>query len=386
MQTAVILLMAMLQAAPAPAPAKRPMTFVDVVSMRTVGDMSVSPDGQYMLYTLSTPDWQDGKSYTDIHLVPLDRGVSASRQMTATRGKNESSPRWSRDSKFFMFLSNREAPASAQTQNQLYMMRPDGGEAVRITEAKDGVGSFAISKDGKWVAFTAGKEDERQLWTIPMSELENPSPKPLMKHETTISSFFFSPDSKTIYFLAPDNLDKDDKERREKKFDVRVRNQEVPPTHLWAVDLDNKKEKRLTSGTAYSVADVTFSDDSQWIGFRGIKQDRYVRTITEADDYSDLYLLKASSGGIERLTNNEDISESPVRFSPDSTLMAFSADDDFQFFRNNRVYVRAVKDAGGKWKKLGFEFDGDLNANFWSRDAGTNYCSRIGSCGNFYNR
>ena len=92
MQTAVILLMAMLQTAPAPAPAKRPMTFVDVVSIRTVGDMSVSPDGQYMLHTLSTPDWQDGKSYTDIYLVPLDRGVSGSRQMTATRGKNDSSP------------------------------------------------------------------------------------------------------------------------------------------------------------------------------------------------------------------------------------------------------------------------------------------------------
>src|SRR5438876_4961050 len=144
MQTAVILLMAMLQAAPAPAPAKRPMTFVDVVSMRTVGDMSVSPDGQYMLYTLSTPDWQDGKSYTDIHLVPLDRGVSASRQMTATRGKNESSPRWSRDSKFFMFLSNREAPASAQSQNQLYLMRPDGGEDVRLTEVQDGEGILAV--------------------------------------------------------------------------------------------------------------------------------------------------------------------------------------------------------------------------------------------------
>jgi dipeptidyl aminopeptidase/acylaminoacyl peptidase len=373
MQIAVILLMTMLQAAPAPAPAKRPMTFVDVVSMRSVGDMSVSPDGQYMLYTLSTPDWQDGKSYTDIHLVPLDRGVSASRQMTATRGKNESSPRWSRDAKFFMFLSNREAPATAQTQNQLYMMRPDGGEAMRITDAKDGVGSFAISKDGKWVAFTAGKEDERQLWTIPVSELENPSPKQLVKHETTITSFFFSQDSKTIYFLAPDSLDRDDKERREKKFDVRVRNQEVPPTHLWAIDLDSKKEKRLTSGTGYSVADVTFSDDSQWIGFRGIKQDRYVRTITEADDYADLYLLNASSGRIERLTNNEDISESPVRFSPDSSMMAFAADDDFQFFRNNRVYVRPVKDAGGKWRKLGSDFDGDLNANFWSRDGRTIY-------------
>src|SRR5262245_32464591 len=115
MQTAVILLMAMLQAVPAPA--KRPMTFVDVVTMRSVGETSVSPDGRWMLYTLSTPDWQDGKSYTDIHLVSRDQGVSATRQMTATKGKNESTARWSRDSKSFLFLSNREAPASAQTQN-----------------------------------------------------------------------------------------------------------------------------------------------------------------------------------------------------------------------------------------------------------------------------
>lgn len=353
--------------------AKRPMTFVDVVSMRSAGDTAISPDGKSMLYTLSVPDWQDGRSYTDIHLVSLDRGIGSGRQMTATKAKNESSPRWSRDSRFFLFLSNREAPASAQNQNQLYMMRPDGGEAVRITDAKDGVGNFALSKDGKWIAFTAGKEDERQLWTIAVSEIENPSAKQLTKHETPVASFLFSPDSKAIYFVSPDNLDKDDRERRDKKFDVRVRNQDVPPNHLWAIDLESQTEKRLSSGDAYSVADVSISDDSRWIGFRGIKQDRYVRTVTEAETYADLYLLNVASGAIERLTSNEDIQESVLRFSPDSAMMAFAADDDFQFFRNNRIYVRAVKDAAGRFRKLGSDFDGDLNVNFWGKDGRTIY-------------
>lgn len=373
MQIALSIIFAALLAGQETTTAQRPMTFIDVVSIRSVGDTSVSPDGKSMLYALSVPDWQDGKTYTDIYMVSLERGVSSTRQMTATKGKNETSPRWSRDSKYFFFLSNREAPAASQNQNQLYMMRPDGGEAIRISDAKEGVGGFAVSKDGKWIAFTAGKEDERQLWTIASTELETPSAKQLTKHETSITSFLFSRDSKAIYFSAPDSLDKDDRERRDKKFDVRIRNQEVPPTHLWTIDLDSKKEKRLTSGNAYSVADVTQSDDSQWIGFRGIKQDRYVRTITEANDYSDLYLLNVASGAIERLTNNEDIDESVLRFSPDSTMMAFAADDDFQFFRNNRVYVRSIKDVGGKWKKLGSAFDGDLNANFWGKDSKTVY-------------
>ncbi|MBI2149109.1 MAG: S9 family peptidase [Acidobacteria bacterium] len=359
MHFVTVLLMAGLLAGQQAA-AKRPMTFVDVVSMRSVGDTSISPDGKLMLYTL-------------IYLVTLDRGVSSGRQMTATKLKNESSPRWSRDSRFFLFLSNREAPASAQNQNQLYMMRPDGGEARRITDAKDGAGNFAVSKDGKWIAFTAGKEDERQLWTIAVSEIESPAAKQLTKHETPVVSFLFSPDGKAIYFLSPDSLDKDDRERRDKKFDVRVRNQDVPPNHLWAIDLESQMEKRLSSGDSYSVADVSISDDSRWIGFRGVKQDRYVRTITEAETYADLYLLNVASGATERLTNNEDIQESALRFSPDSAMLAFAADDDFQFFRNNRVYVRAVKDAGGRFRKLGSDFDGDLNVNFWSKDGRTIY-------------
>src|SRR5262249_59337355 len=99
-----------LLAGQAPTPNKRPMTFVDVVSMRSIGEPAVSPDGQRLLYTLSVPDWQDGKSYTDIYLVSIERGVSSTRQMTATTGKNETSPRWSRDSKSFFFLSNLQAP------------------------------------------------------------------------------------------------------------------------------------------------------------------------------------------------------------------------------------------------------------------------------------
>ncbi|MCC7156733.1 MAG: S9 family peptidase [Bryobacterales bacterium] len=350
---------------------KRPMTFMDVMNMRSVQNTSLSPDGKWLVYTCNVPDWKEGKSFTDIHLVSVSAGVASSRQMTFTKGKNETSPQWSRDSRFLVFSSNREAPAPSANQNQLYLMRPDGGEARRITDAKDGVGAFAFSRDGKWLAFSAGKEDQRQIWAMPAAEIETANPVQWTRHATPVDSWQFAPDSQRIYFLALDRFDKDNKDRIEKKFNVTVRNQEPALTHLWSFDVASKDEKRLTDGGDYTVSDVVVSQDSKWAGFRGTPKDRYMRTVMESATYSDLYLLEAASGKIERLTNNREIGESALSFSPDSKLIAFSADNDFTYFRDNRLYVRPV--AGGAWRKLGDGFDGDVAAGFWSQDAKTVY-------------
>src|SRR6266571_4667782 len=126
----------------------RPITFLDRQLQRDVGSPTPSPDGKWLLYTLSAPDWNQGKRQTDIYLVSVKDGLASTKQMTFTKDKNETSPRWSRDGKFFVFLSNRDAPAgagggttagaaggpSAASQNQVYIMRPDGGEARKITD------------------------------------------------------------------------------------------------------------------------------------------------------------------------------------------------------------------------------------------------------------
>ena len=138
---------------------KRPMTFLDVQHMRTIGSPAPSPDGRWMLYTLSTMDWKEARRQTDIHLVSMADGVGSTKQLTFTKEKNETSPRWAKDGSFFVFLSNREAPENASSRNQLYLMRPDGGEARRITDAREGVADFAFSKDGQWIVFKSGKSN-----------------------------------------------------------------------------------------------------------------------------------------------------------------------------------------------------------------------------------
>jgi dipeptidyl aminopeptidase/acylaminoacyl peptidase len=362
----------------------RPMTFLDMRHMRSIGSPTPSPDGRWLLYVMSTPDWKEARSQSDLYLVSTQQGVSSTRQMTFTKDKNESSPRWASDNRAFFFLSNREAAASssnresgesASNRNQLFMMRPDGGEAQRISDAREGVRDYQISKDGKWLVYRSGKDGEEQLYRLPAAAIETATAEQITRHDSGIGSWRFAPDGKRIYFVAPDVVDKDEKERREKKFTVNIRNMETPSTSLWALDLDGNASKKLTDGAQYAASQFTISDDSKWVGFRGQSLNRYQRNITAETLYADLYLLEVATGNIERLTNNFEVAESGLSFSPDSQMMAYSSADDTSRYTmsNSRAYVRAIADRGKPFRKVGAAFDGDVGVGFWSKDGSTIY-------------
>ena len=397
--------LAALFALPLAAQSKRPLTFLDVQNMRQVGSPDVSTDGRWMLYTLSVPDWKEARRQSDIFLVNTERGVSSTRQLTFTNDKTETNPRWSRDGSFFVFASDRDAgpreggaggsvaPRAVAAPNlpaggafaaeggggpgtQLYVMRPDGGEARKITDARGGVSTFAFSKDGKWLVYRSGRADEEQLYALAAAAItggDSLRPVQLTRHPTGVGLWQLAPDSKRIYFVTEDTVDKDERARFEKRFDVRVRNPETPISSLWAVDLDNRQTTRLTHDTSYSVGNFTISDDGKWIGFHGLSPNRYERNILEQNGNADLYLLEVGTGQIERLTTNKDIAEGAVSFSPDSRMVAFSAPDDFQFMHLQKVYVRDVARRGAPFRKLGSNFDGDVTIGWWSKDGKTVY-------------
>jgi dipeptidyl aminopeptidase/acylaminoacyl peptidase len=356
----------------------RPMTFLDMRHMRSAGAPTPSPDGQWMLYTVSTPDWKEAKNQTDLYLVSTKQGVSSNRQLTFTKEKNETAPQWASDGRAFFFLSNRDAPENAASRNQLYMMRPDGGEAQRITNTGEGVRDYQLSKDGRWLAYRTGKDGEEQLHRLPTSGIESASAEQLTKHPTGVGTWRWAPDGARIYFVTPDEIDKDEKVRREKKFTVNIRNMETPSASLWALDLEPQPAgaaKKLTDGTQYAATQFSISDDGKWVGFRGQSLKRYERGITSESLYADLYLLDTASGNIERLTNNFEVSESALSFSPDSQWIAYSSADDPSRYTmsNSRVYLRAVADRGKPFRKLGASFDGDLGVGFWAKDSSTIY-------------
>ena len=254
-------------------------------------------------------------------------------------------------------------------------MRPDGGESQRITDTKEGVRDYALSRDGRWLIYRTGKDGEEQLYRLPISGIESAAAEQLTKHPTGIGTWQWTRDSKRIYFVTPDALDKDDKERREKKFTVNIRNAERPSASLWALDLDPVATKKLSDGTAYVATAPVISDDGKWVAFKGQSLNRYQRNITQESLYEDVYLLDTTTGRIERLTNNNEVSESAITFSPDSKWIAFASPDDTTRYTmtNGRLYVRAVGESGAPFRKMGASFDGDVGVDFWAKDATTIY-------------
>ncbi len=395
------------------ASAQRPMTFLDAQNMRQVAGQDVSPDGKSMLYSLSTPDWNSARRQSDIYLVAFDGGLQTTRQLTFTKDKNETSPKWSRDGSFIAFLSDRDAttaPANGGAaggrgggagaaggggaRNQIFVMRIDGGEARRITDAREGVSNFSFSKDGKSIVYTSGRAGDEQIYALatgdfyrPLLEGDFPKASQLTRHATGITSWQWSPDGRRIYFVSPDSIDRDDRARTDKQFTVKPRNPATSVASLWVYDLDARQERRLTNDTSYSVGEFTISPDGKWIGFHGMSSNRYERGNLEQNDYADLRLLNVATGAIERLTKNTDIGEGPVLFSPDSKLLAFSAPDDFKYMHNERMYVRHVDQPGEPLRKIGGNVDLDVRAggrgggggaegiesSFWSANGDTIY-------------
>ena len=97
--------------------------------------------------------------------------MASSRQLTFTDDKNETQPTWAPDGSWFVFTSNRDADSDGSDGNQLYMMRHDGGEARKITDADAGVSGFDFSPDGGWLVYRSGEAGQQQLYRMAVADL-----------------------------------------------------------------------------------------------------------------------------------------------------------------------------------------------------------------------
>jgi dipeptidyl aminopeptidase/acylaminoacyl peptidase len=350
------------------------MTFMDVQLMKSAGSWAPSPDGEWMLYTVTTPNWEEADRQSDIHLVSMREGVPSNRQLTFTDDDSESSPTWVPDGGSFLFSSNRDA-GGGSPGSQLYLMRIDGGEARKITDVEDGVSDFDFSPDGMWLVYRSGPSGQAELFRLPAGELADADPLQLTDSEAGIEEWEWSPDSQSIYFTRADSFDEAEKERRGKGFTVDVKNMVTPLSNLWAVGFEGGDAEQITNDPEVSVGGLVLSHDGKWIGITGGSTKRYERNITGSRLYADLFLLETATGHIERLTDNSEVGESGITFSPDGRWVAFGAPDDMTRYSmtESKAYVREVTDRGGSFRKLGSGFDGSIRSGFWPEDGSTVY-------------
>ena len=180
-------LLATIVASSAGAQAKRPMTFNDVMDLKNVGTVALSPDGSTIAYTVSgwehpnarpadptKPDTAKGDRH-DVrsHIWLVSTSGGAPRQLTFSE-RGESSPQWSPDGKTLAFLSARGTGTDVKTQ--IWLLPMDGGEAAQLTSSRESVTGFSWSRDGSKIAFlavdTLPKGDEANLDKISVPHVE----------------------------------------------------------------------------------------------------------------------------------------------------------------------------------------------------------------------
>jgi dipeptidyl aminopeptidase/acylaminoacyl peptidase len=126
---------------------KRPVTHEDIWLMKRMGEPVVSPDGRYIVFALTEPDYDTAKQAVDLWVVPADASGSP-RRLTFTKAP-ETGPVWSPDGTRLAFVTRRDGDEAPQ----VYVMPMNGGEAQRITSIPGGAATPQWRPDGKAILF-----------------------------------------------------------------------------------------------------------------------------------------------------------------------------------------------------------------------------------------
>jgi len=133
-----ITLLLLLVSATTALPGTRPITHEDLWLMKRVGAPLVSPDGKWVVVSVTEPAYDESATAEDLWLVPTD-GSAKAKRITHTRAP-ESGVQWSPDSLRVAFSTRREG----DEVNQILRTRRSGWwrTATRVTSAFDrGLGS-----------------------------------------------------------------------------------------------------------------------------------------------------------------------------------------------------------------------------------------------------
>ena len=127
------------------------MRFEDLMKMRRLGDIDLSPDGKWVLLTVTDVDLESNTRTPHLWVVPVKGGEE--KPVTASQA-GESNGRFSPDGKQILFLSARGGVS------QIYLAAFDAasgniGAAQDLTHLSTGAGDAIWSPDGASVLFTS---------------------------------------------------------------------------------------------------------------------------------------------------------------------------------------------------------------------------------------
>lgn len=182
---------------------KSPWTTRDFAFQESASGFDLSPDGSRLVWTKTTLDWDEQERRAHLQLTNLD----SLETLSLTRGlQRAGNPKWSPNGKLIAFLTDRPDPDAKDVEPegpQIWLIRPDGGEAWALTKGERGVQDF------EW----AGND--------------------------------------SIVFLAPESPTNYEQELKEKKDTSAPLDDEEhePPIRLFGVDIESGETARFSRNT-----------------------------------------------------------------------------------------------------------------------------------------
>jgi dipeptidyl aminopeptidase/acylaminoacyl peptidase len=133
----------------------RPITSMDLLGMRDVTGMQISPDGKSVSYVVSQAIYENN-SYrtalfvvgTDPASVPLNLGSAGPPHWNAAGGYLRIDPQWSPDSRYVTYLMGEK------DKRQIWMWSREGSKSEQLTHNAADVDSYEWQADGKRIIFT----------------------------------------------------------------------------------------------------------------------------------------------------------------------------------------------------------------------------------------
>jgi dipeptidyl aminopeptidase/acylaminoacyl peptidase len=311
-----------------PRPSNTP-SLTESLSLKGLSGQVISPDGRFIAYRVRETDWKENGYVRQIWLVNTATGET----FQLTRGKKSAGAMaWSPDGRWLAFVTEREQAAVLPEEKKSDEKKP----AAKEDERKE-------DKDKKKDDDAGEKPAAQQIWLIRPTGGEAWQ---LTRHPADIGGFRWSKDSKQIAFTASAVESKAEKDRKEKFSDYEVFEADYRQSQIWTVDVAAAektslpgKATQITKDPKLNVNSFNWSPDSKLIAFSASKSPALPAAID-----TDIYIADLARDNQVRLAVALPSPDNNPVFSPDGKQLAFSTalDQQYFFYANGHIAVVEV--------------------------------------------